>query len=58
MLKPLIRGVSTILKLYVTAEWGEIKRDTKYNKDQDNNIPKALPTWAELMHGLVIAVMK
>ncbi|KAK4828030.1 hypothetical protein QYF61_022807 [Mycteria americana] len=54
MLKPLIRGAPSILKPYLIAKQDEIKRDTEQNEEFGGDDPhRQLPTWAELMHGIV-----
>ncbi|KAK4828275.1 hypothetical protein QYF61_024940 [Mycteria americana] len=56
MLKPLIRGAPAILKPHLVAKRDEIKKDTEHKEglgDNAQNAHKQLPTWAELMHGVV-----
>ncbi|KAK4806261.1 hypothetical protein QYF61_013405 [Mycteria americana] len=56
MLKPLIRGAPAILKPHLVAKRDEIKKDTEHNEelgDNTQNAHKQLPTWADLMHGIV-----
>ncbi|KAK4811160.1 hypothetical protein QYF61_019791 [Mycteria americana] len=56
MLKPLIRGAPAILKSHLVAKRDEIKKDTEHNEglgDNTQTAHKQLPTWADLMHGIV-----
>ncbi|KAK4815931.1 hypothetical protein QYF61_010188 [Mycteria americana] len=56
MLKPLIRGAPAILKSHLVAKRDEIKKDTEHKEglgDNAQNAHKQLPTWADLMHGIV-----
>ncbi|KAK4818861.1 hypothetical protein QYF61_020080 [Mycteria americana] len=56
MLKSLIRGAPAILKSHLVAKRDEIKKDTEHNEglgDNAQNAHKQLPTWADLMHGIV-----
>ncbi|KAK4810621.1 hypothetical protein QYF61_007358 [Mycteria americana] len=56
MLKPLIRGAPAILKSHLVAKRDEIKKDTEHNEGLGDNAQtarKQLPTWADLMHGIV-----
>lgn len=52
-MKPLKRGVSTALKPYLIAKRGKIKQNVEHNAQDGQPCFQPIPTWAELMHGIV-----
>ena len=55
-MRPLIRGAPAVLKSYLIAKRDEIRQNIEHNAQEGQDSQPCLrpiPTWADLMHGLV-----